>query len=92
MESLILLIPLSLMAVAVAIACFFSMSESGQFDDTEGPAWSVVLDDDSTPDHGESMSAKSRGLGDGDSLDLDQNPEREDQYSRHVDKIERKSQ
>lgn len=47
MESLIILIPLSLLAVLCAVWFFFKMSNSGQFDDAEGPAWSVVLDDDS---------------------------------------------
>lgn len=48
MEALLLLIPLSVVTVFCAIAFFFRMSNSGQFDDDQGPAWSVVLDDDST--------------------------------------------
>ena len=46
METLFLLIPLSLVALAVAVAFFFRMNATGQFDDAQGPAWSVVLDDD----------------------------------------------
>lgn len=46
MESLIILIPLSLIAVLCAVWVFFRMSRSGQFDDDQGPAWSVILDDD----------------------------------------------
>lgn len=47
MESLFLLIPLSVIAVAVALVFFFRMSNDGQFEDDQGPAWSVLLDDDS---------------------------------------------
>ena len=46
MESLYLLVPVSLLIVAVATWVFFSMSDSGQFDDMVGPALRVVEDDD----------------------------------------------
>ena len=46
MESLFLLIPLSLLAIAVAVWIFFRMSDSGQFDDMDSPAHGVLLDDD----------------------------------------------
>jgi len=46
MESLFLLIPLSLVLVGLAIWFFLRMSESGQFDDMEGPAHSILMDDD----------------------------------------------
>ena len=46
MESLFLLIPLSLVIVALAVWLFFRMSDSGQFDDMEGPAHSILMDDD----------------------------------------------
>jgi cbb3-type cytochrome oxidase maturation protein len=45
-ESLFLLIPLSILAVAVAVLVFFWMNRDGQFDDDQGPAWSILLDDD----------------------------------------------
>lgn len=48
-EALYLLVPLSLVAVGVAVLAFFRMSASGQFDDAEGPAWSVLMDDDRAP-------------------------------------------
>lgn len=54
MESLYLLIPLSVLAVAVAVLVFFWMNRDGQFDDDQGPAWSILLDDDrpvQTPDN-----------------------------------------
>ena len=47
MEALFLLIPLSLLGVGTAIWFFLRMNASGQFDDTEGPAWRVLMDDDS---------------------------------------------
>ncbi|MFT6301073.1 MAG: cbb3-type cytochrome oxidase maturation protein [Granulosicoccus sp.] len=46
MESLYLLIPLSVIGVGVAILIFLKMNSSGQFDDDEGPAFSILLDDD----------------------------------------------
>jgi cbb3-type cytochrome oxidase maturation protein len=46
MEALYLLIPLSLVLVGLAVWVFFRMSESGQFDDMEGPAHSILMDDD----------------------------------------------
>ena len=46
MEVLYLLIPLSLVIVAVAVWIFFRMSDGGQFDDPVGPAHSVLMDDD----------------------------------------------
>jgi cbb3-type cytochrome oxidase maturation protein len=46
MEALFLLIPLSLVALGVAVWFFLRMNAGGQFDDAEGPAYSVLLDDD----------------------------------------------
>lgn len=50
MESLYILIPLSLVAVVVAVFLFFKMNSSGQFDDDQGPAMSILLDDDRPTD------------------------------------------
>jgi cbb3-type cytochrome oxidase maturation protein len=47
MESLYLLVPLSLILVGVAVWVFFGAADSGQFDDLEGPALRVLRDDDS---------------------------------------------
>lgn len=47
MEALFILVPLSLVALGVAIWIFVRMSAGGQFDDSEGPAYSILLDDDS---------------------------------------------
>jgi len=46
MEALYLLIPLSLVLVALAIWVFFGAADSGQFDDLEGPALRLLRDDD----------------------------------------------
>ncbi len=48
MESLFILIPLSVVAIIVAVVVFFRMNAIGQFDDAQGPAWSILMDDDST--------------------------------------------
>ena len=50
MEALYLLIPLSLVLVALAIWVFFGAADSGQFDDLEGPALRLLRDDDRTAD------------------------------------------
>jgi cbb3-type cytochrome oxidase maturation protein len=49
MEALYLIIPLSVLLVFAAIWIFFRMSDSGQFDDMEGPAWRILHDDDTGP-------------------------------------------
>ncbi len=46
MEALYLLVPVSVGIVFAAIWVFFRMSDSGQFDDLEGPALRVLQDDD----------------------------------------------
>lgn len=46
MEVLPLLVVVSLVVIAIAAWLFFGMSESGQFDDSEGPARKILLDDD----------------------------------------------
>ena len=49
MESLYLLIPLSVLLVFVIGVLFWWSVRSGQFDDLEGPAYRVVQDDDRPP-------------------------------------------
>lgn len=46
MEALYILVPLSVVLVGVALWVFFGASDSGQFDDLEGPAYRVLQDDD----------------------------------------------
>ena len=46
MEIIYLLIPLSIILVAAIIGAFLWSVRSGQFDDLEGPAHRILLDDD----------------------------------------------
>lgn len=46
MEVLYLLIPVAMLLVAVIVAVFFWAVRSGQFDDLEGPAQRIIMDDD----------------------------------------------
>jgi len=47
MEVIYLLIPLSVILVGVIIWLFLWAIRSGQFDDLEGPAHRILMDDDS---------------------------------------------
>jgi len=46
MEAIYLLIPIALLLVVVGIWVFFWAVKSDQFDDLEGPAHSILFDDD----------------------------------------------
>jgi len=46
MEIIYLLIPLSLILVALIAAVFLWSIRSGQYDDLEGPAYRILQDDD----------------------------------------------
>lgn len=46
MESLYLLVPLSVFIVVLAAWVFFGAADSGQFDDLDGPGMRILLDDD----------------------------------------------
>ncbi len=46
MEILYLLIPLALVLMIIAVGVFIWASRSGQFDDLEGPAYRILMDDD----------------------------------------------
>lgn len=46
MEILYLLIPISLLLVAVIVIILFWAVRSGQFEDLEGPAHQILMDDD----------------------------------------------
>ncbi len=63
MEVLPLLIVISLVLLAFAVWLFFRMSDSGQFDDVEGPARRILMDDDRPaipPDASSQSDARSR--------------------------------
>ena len=46
MSILYLLIPMALLLMAVAIGCFVWSVRSGQYEDLEGPAHRILMDDD----------------------------------------------
>lgn len=46
MEAIYLLIPIALILVIIGIAVFFWAVKSDQFEDLEGPAHSILFDDD----------------------------------------------
>ena len=50
MEILFLLIGLSIILVGVIVWAFFWAIKSGQFDDLDGPAHRILMDDDIEPD------------------------------------------
>ncbi len=49
MSILYLLAPLGLILLGLAVRAFFWAEGSGQFDDLDTAAWSVVMDDDRAP-------------------------------------------
>lgn len=58
-ESLYLLIPLSVVLVFVIAAVFRWSVKSGQFDDLEGPAFRMLMDDDSAGEDSRNSVAAS---------------------------------
>lgn len=46
MEILYLLIPLSLVLVVMIVVVFWMALRGGQFDDLEGPAWRILMDEE----------------------------------------------
>lgn len=69
-ESLYLLIPLSVVLVFLIALVFRWSVRSGQFDDLEGPAYRVLMDDDSSQasktDEVEKLDSKQRKCGERD--------------------------
>lgn len=62
MEILYLLIPLAVILMAVAIVFFLWTVKSGQYDDLEGPAHRILMDDDDPliPRYGEEQKEKGK--------------------------------
>ncbi len=60
MESLYLLVPLSIVVVFVALWVFFKAMDSGQFDDLEGPALRILQDDDSVHTDSEPLDSHTK--------------------------------
>ncbi len=59
MEILYLLIPLSVALVFLIGVALWWFVRSGQFDDLEGPAYRVVMDDDLPPSEAEEGAGES---------------------------------
>ena len=49
MEILYLLIPVSILLLAVGVWVFIWAVRNGQFEDLEGPAYRIIMDDDDDP-------------------------------------------
>lgn len=56
MDSLLLLIPISLILVAVIVWALMWSIKSGQFEDLEGPAHQIIMDDDDIKPESESAT------------------------------------
>ncbi|BAZ95418.1 hypothetical protein TspCOW1_27360 [Thiohalobacter sp. COW1] len=69
MDILYLLIPLALVLLLIAIGAFIWASRSGQFDDLEGPAHRILMDDDDPRIPGRGKPDADAGPG-GDGADL----------------------
>ena len=50
MDIIYLLLPVALIIVVIIIAAFFWAVKSDQFEDMEGPAHRILMDDDDKPD------------------------------------------
>ena len=64
MEILYLLIPLSIVLLGIIVWLFVWAIGSGQFDDLEGPAHRILMDDDSPLESSENDSGKKEAGGD----------------------------
>lgn len=67
MDAIYLLIPIALILVAIGVGIFFWAVKSDQFEDLEGPAHSILFDDDKNiskqinkkpPEHDDSSETK----------------------------------
>lgn len=59
MAALYILIPVAIVIVAIAIYVFFWAVDSGQYDDLDGPAHSILFDDED-PKHQAGVDEASR--------------------------------
>ena len=70
MESLYLLIPVSVAIVFLIGLVFWWSLRSGQFDDMEGPAYRVLMDDDKAPAEGDDANVVRKQAPDRDAESL----------------------
>lgn len=61
MDILYLLVPVSLLLVVAIAVVFWWSVKSGQFDDLEGPAYRLMMEDDDRPPEGNSPVKKESG-------------------------------
>lgn len=61
MEALFLLIPLSVVVVLALVVVLWWAVAAGQFDDFEGPAYQILMDDD-TPEQPEQLPQRSKDV------------------------------
>ncbi len=59
MDIIYLLLPVALIIVIIIIAIFFWAVKSDQFEDLEGPAYRILMDDDIKPDKPSSENTKN---------------------------------
>lgn len=77
MSALYLLIPVAVVLVALAIWMFFWAVDNGQYDDLDGPAHSILFDDED-PKHQAGIDEASAGKPAGDtSASSDREPPRD---------------
>lgn len=72
MESLYLLIPVSVILVFLIGLVFWWTLKSGQMEDLEGPAYRILMDDDRPADKGTAKGTDSPVPGKQQSVDTDQ--------------------
>jgi len=60
MEILYLLVPLAVLLAGVIVWAFLWSIRSGQFDDLEGPAHRILMDDDDRPPAAEPQSGEEK--------------------------------
>lgn len=70
MESLYLLIPVSVLLVFAIGAIFWWSLKSGQMEDLEGPAYRILMDDDRPPQPDDKAAEAGKRA----SVDADQRP------------------
>ena len=60
MDIIYLLLPVALIIVIIIIAVFFWAVKSDQFDDLEGPAHRILMDDDNKKDTPTTVNTKEK--------------------------------
>jgi len=71
MDIIYLLLPVALIIVLIIIGIFFWAVRSDQFDDLEGPAYRILMDDDEEAEH-RKKPAKTPGTTSDENINQDQ--------------------